>query len=95
MLNQHCLRGECSTHLSAVAESRVRIPAPCKYCKAVSAAATAAAVNAVAASAVAASAAAAEATKNRKRPKATKNEFLELFKIQSLLPIFRKIIDKI
>ena len=75
MLNQHCLRGECSTHLSAVAESRVRIPAPCKYCKAVSAAATAAAVNAVAASA-----AAAEATKNRKRPKATKNEFLELFK---------------
>ena len=82
-------------HLSAVAESRVRIPAPCKYCKAVSAAATAAAVNAVAASAVAASAAAAEATKNRKRPKATKNEFLELFKIQSLLPIFRKIIDKI
>ena len=36
---------------------------------------TAAAVNAVAASA-----AAAEATKNRKRPKATKNEFLELFK---------------
>ena len=35
------VRGECSSvvaHLSAFAESRVRIPTPCKYCKAVSSA---------------------------------------------------------
>ena len=38
------LRGECSSleaHLSAIAESQVRIPAPCKYCNAASVAAAA------------------------------------------------------
>ena len=44
-------------HLSAVAESRVRIPAPCKYYKAASA---------VRASAAAEAAEAAEAANNRK-----------------------------
>ena len=51
------LRGECSSleaHLSAIAESQVRIPAPCKYCNAASVAAAADAEQA-----------AAEAAKNR------------------------------
>ena len=70
-------------HLSAVAVSRVRIPAPCKYCKAASGATSADTLAAAvaAASSAAASAAAvtvaestAEAAKNRKRPKATKKK---------------------
>ena len=66
-------------HLSAVAVSRVRIPAPCKYCKAASGATSAdtlAAAVAAASSAAAVTVAesTAEAAKNRKRPKATKKK---------------------
>ena len=46
------------THPSAVAESQVQIPTPCKYCKATSAAAASEAV---------AASTAAEAVKKRKR----------------------------
>ena len=51
------LRSECNSlvaHLSAVAESRFRILAPCKYCKEVAAAATSLATAAASAASTAA-----------------------------------------
>ena len=60
------------TCLSAIAESRARIPVPCKYCKAASAAAAvsaAATLAAAAAEAAEASAAEAEAAKKKKKKK--------------------------
>ena len=66
------VRGECSSfvaHLSAVADSRVRIPAPSKYWKAL------AVVSAASEEALAASAEAAviySSSEKYKRPKATK-----------------------